>query len=196
MQADAAHGSLRAGPCRNSTAHVPPPLPPADTALSSDNRFLLYSSITPEVHLVSGQPLVQQCTSFPRAVAGNLCTKQGASSDRRAAAARSWPAVCMRVALGPSPACLRTVEPAGSGCLVNSPALPLPALVQVNVERSGAVESVANVTDIHETLDLAGAPLPNQWHHPCPATSNTPDPLRHPTPAALPAAMVPADVHA
>ncbi|KAL4424371.1 hypothetical protein ABPG75_001672 [Micractinium tetrahymenae] len=48
-----------------------------DTALSSDNRFLLYSSITPEVHLV-------------------------------------------------------------------------------NVERSGAVESVANVTDIHETLDLAG----------------------------------------
>lgn len=27
-------------------------LSPADTALSGDNRFLLYSSITPEVHLV------------------------------------------------------------------------------------------------------------------------------------------------
>ena len=30
-----------------------PPPPRADTALSSDNRFLLYSSITPEVHLAS-----------------------------------------------------------------------------------------------------------------------------------------------
>ena len=29
-------------------------------------------------------------------------------------------------------------------------------MLQVNVERSGAVESVANVTDIHEVLDLSG----------------------------------------
>lgn len=37
-------------------ACLPPSLPThhPDTALSADNRFLLYSSITPEVHLVSG----------------------------------------------------------------------------------------------------------------------------------------------
>lgn len=56
----------------------------------------------------------------------------------------------------PPPACLPIMPP--SACLPNGCAASLPACpLQVNVERSGAVESVANVTDIHETLDLAGA---------------------------------------
>ena len=127
------------------------PFPPADTALSGDNRFLLYSSITPEVHLVGWQQcyflLQLQCLDL-----GCSCTAVARllRIPRRRAACTSLAQVRRMC----SERMLTAVNPR----LMVSPSFCSAALwLQVNTQSTDSVHSVANVTDIHETLDFAGA---------------------------------------